>query len=159
MSEDGRTVYRLLIARDVDGAEAALNRLPAAMQQRLDALSPLHYLPDLDAPLLVFCHDRDDLVIPVEESRRLSSALSNRSGVHYTEFGMFQHADPTKRKLPLPRLLRELSKFYRFVYPMFQQAACVPQAVGDRISPSLDDTLVESRTTVDRTQHRCRRSA
>ena len=33
-------------------------------------------------------------------------------GVAYTEFAMFQHADPTKRKLPPLRLLQELGKFF-----------------------------------------------
>jgi dipeptidyl aminopeptidase/acylaminoacyl peptidase len=122
LSEEGRAVYRLLTAPDVGAAEAALNRLPAAMQAHLDALSPLHYLPEIQAPLLVFCHDRDDLVIPVEESRRLRAALGERAGVQYTEFAMFQHMDPTKRKLSPLRLLQELRKFFRYVYPVFRQA-------------------------------------
>ena len=122
LSEDGRAVYRLLTARDVGDAATALNRLPAAMQARLDALSPLHWLPEIHAPLLMFGHDRDDLVIPVGESRRLRAALAGRAGVHATEFAMFQHMDPTKRKLAPLRLMQELGKFYRYVYPMFRQA-------------------------------------
>ena len=43
-------------------------------------------------------------------------------GVAYTEFAMFQHADPTKRKLPPLRLLQELGKFFHYVYPVFRQA-------------------------------------
>lgn len=123
LSEAARAVYRLLTARDVDAAEAALAGLPAAMQARLDVLSPLHYLPELQAPVLVFCHDRDDLVIPVDESRRLHAALGRRAGVQYTEFAMFDHMDPTKRKLSPVHLMQELSKFYRYVYPVFRQAA------------------------------------
>jgi hypothetical protein len=88
-------------------------------------MSPLHSLAELHAPLLVFGHDRDDLVIPVGESRRLQAALSGRAGVHYTEFAMFQHMDPTKRKLSPVRLLQELGKFYRYVYPLFRQAVTV----------------------------------
>ena len=125
LSEDGRAIYRLLTAVDVGEAEAALNRLPAAMHAHLDAMSPLHYLPEIHAPLIVLCHDRDDLVIPVGESRRLRTALAGRAGVHYTEFAMFQHMDPTKRKLSPVRLLQELGKFYRYVYPLFRQAVTV----------------------------------
>jgi hypothetical protein len=33
----------------------------------------------------------------------------------------FSHLDPTKGKLPLPRLLREFAKFIRAVYPLFWQ--------------------------------------
>jgi hypothetical protein len=77
----------------------------------------------LKAALILVGHDRDDLVIPVGESRRLASALSARAGATYTEYGMFQHADPTKRKLSPLRLVRELRGFYLSLYPMFRQAA------------------------------------
>lgn len=122
LSEEGRALYHVLTARGVSEAEAALNQLSAAMQRRLDAISPLRYVPEIRAPLIVFSHDRDDLVIPVGESRRLRAALQGRAGVQYTEFAMFQHADPTKRKLPPVRLAQELGKFYRYVYPVFRQA-------------------------------------
>jgi hypothetical protein len=121
LSEDARLILPLLGHLQPDDAEAALRRLPLAMQERLARLSPMACLEDIHAPLITIGHDRDDAVIPVAESRLLVAALSGRPGVHYTEFGMFQHADPTKRKLPLPRLLYELGKFYRFAYPLFRQ--------------------------------------
>jgi len=79
------------------------------------------YLKDIHAPLMVLLHDRGDPVIPVGESRRLQSALSGRAGVHYTEL-LFQHLDPTKRRLPLFRLVRQLGKFFLSMYPVFRQA-------------------------------------
>jgi len=121
LSEDGRAVYALLTAPDADEAEIALHRLPPAMQERLAALTPLNYLNDLQAPLIVLLHDRGDQVIPVGESRRLVSALAGHTGVQYTEM-LFQHLDPVKGKLPLFRLVRELGKFFLAVYPLFQQA-------------------------------------
>ncbi len=121
LSEDGRAVYALLTAQDADEAETALHHLPTAMQERLVALSPLHYLKDLHIPLIVLLHDRGDQVIPVGESRRLVSALAGHAGVQYTEM-LFQHLDPVKGKLPLFRLVRELGKFFRAVYPLFRQA-------------------------------------
>jgi hypothetical protein len=60
-------------------------------------------------------------VIPVGESRRLRSALAGHGGVHYTEME-FQHLDPVKGKLSPLRLVRELSKFFVAMYPLFQQA-------------------------------------
>jgi len=80
------------------------------------------HLADIKAALILVGHDRDDLVIPVGESRRLACALSARDGAHYTEYAMFQHADPTKRKLSPLRLAIELRKFYLSLYPMFRQA-------------------------------------
>ena len=122
LSADGRAVYALLAAPNADDAETALHRLPPIMQERLAALSPMEYLEDIRAPLIVLLHDRGDQVVPVGESRRLRSALAGHAGVQYTEM-LFQHLDPAKGKLPLFRLVRELGKFFRAVYPMFRQAA------------------------------------
>lgn len=121
LSADGQAIYSLLTARDVDDAEKALYRLPALVQERLTALSPMNYLEDIRAPLIVLLHDREDQVIPVGESRRLCSALVGRSGVQYTEM-QFQHLDPVKAKLPVFRLVRELRKFFLAMYPLFRQA-------------------------------------
>jgi hypothetical protein len=123
LSSDGRRVYDLLRATGVREVDAALKQLPAAMQERLDAMSPLRYLHDVRAPLIVIGHDQDDLVIPVDESRRLRDALIGRRGVEYTEFAMFEHADPTKRHLSPLRTAQQLVKFYRHIYPMFRLAS------------------------------------
>ena len=114
-------MYSLLTALDEDEAETALHRLPPIMQERLAALSPMNYLKDIHAPLIVLLHDRGDQVVPVGESRRLRSALAGHAGVHYTEM-LFQHLDPVKGKLPLFRLVWELGKFFLAVYPLFRQA-------------------------------------
>jgi hypothetical protein len=121
LSAEGQAVYSLLTAQDQEEAEIALQCLPAVMQERLAALSPLNYLKDIHAPLMILLHDRGDQVIPVGESRRLLPALAGRDGVHYTEMG-FQHLDPVKGKLPFLRLVQELGKFFRAVYPLFRQA-------------------------------------
>lgn len=68
-------------------------------------------------------NDHDDLVVPVAESRQLARALAGRQGVRYTEYGMFQHADPTKRHLSPIALTRELVRFYMSLQPVFAQTA------------------------------------
>jgi hypothetical protein len=113
----------LLGALDPDRADAALANLPKPLQERLDALSPLHYLPDLQAPLVVLLHDRDDPVVPVSETRQLANALNGRPGVHYTEFTVFKHLDPTRGRPSIPALTRELVRFAHAIYPMFQQTS------------------------------------
>jgi dienelactone hydrolase len=118
LSADGQAVYPLLTSLEADAAEAALRRLPPAMRARLDAMSPMAYLGDLHAPLLIVFHDRGDALIPVAESRRLWAALAGRAGVRYTELG-FQHLNPAGVS-PL-RLAREIARFYRAIYPLFRQ--------------------------------------
>jgi hypothetical protein len=117
LTADGRSVLRLLEA-GADDVESALRELPPAAKARLTSMSPLTYVNDIAAPLIVLLHDRHDQVIPVGESRRLWSALSGRRGVSYTEMG-FQHLNPTKLS-PL-RLARELIRFYRAIYPLFRE--------------------------------------
>ena len=121
LSEDGQAVLSLLNAMDKDEAETALQKLPLEMQARFTAMSPMNYLDDIHAPLAILLHDRGDQVIPVGESKRLVAALNGHSGIHYTEM-QFSHLDPVKGKLPFFRLLRELGKFFRAVYPLFWQA-------------------------------------
>ena len=123
LSEAGRAVLPLLAALDPDEAEDALRRLPAALRERLTAMSPTTYLRDLRAPLVVLLHDRDDPVIPVGESRRLRDALAGRGGVRYTEFTVFRHLDPTRARASPVALARELVRFGRAMFPLFQRAA------------------------------------
>lgn len=120
LSTDGQAIYSLLTASDSAAAETALHSLPSTMQEHLTILSPMNYLRDVHAPLIVLLHDSGDQVIPVGESRRLCSALAGRAGVHYTEM-QFQHLDPAKGKLPLFRLLREFGKFFVAMYQIFRQ--------------------------------------
>jgi hypothetical protein len=117
VSEDGRAVLRLLRA-GADDVEPALHALPPASKERLTSVSPVAYVNEIAAPLIVLLHDRHDQVIPVGESRRLWAALSRRPGASYTEMG-FHHLNPTKLS-PL-RLMRELVRFYRGIYPLFRE--------------------------------------
>jgi dienelactone hydrolase len=121
LSPDGRAVQALLTARDLDDAELALERLPPEIRAGLRDLSPVNYVREIEAPLIAISHDRDDTVIPVEGSRLLRSALGGRAGVRYTEFAMFQHADPTKRRLSPPRLAWQLGKFYLWLHAVFRE--------------------------------------
>lgn len=137
LSDYGRAIYPLLTAVDPDGAERALRRLPATLREHLDALSPICFLADVHAPLIVLAHDRDDGVIPIAESRQMWSVLAERAGAHYTEIGMFQHMDPTKQRVSPLVMVRELAKFYSLVYPIFRQA------VGGAGQPAARRTGIE----------------
>ncbi len=122
LSSDARAVAALLDAQDLGQAKRALEGLPEVIRDGLRDASPLTYLGNIHAPLIAISHDRDDAVIPVSESRALSAALAGRDGLHYTEFAMFEHADPTKRKLSPLRLTIQLTKFYLWLNTVFRQA-------------------------------------
>jgi hypothetical protein len=109
-----------------------LRQLPATVRGRLDALSPMRYLDNVHAPLVILMHDRDDPVIPVGESRRLWTAISRRKGSHYTEFTVFRHLDPTKGKPSPLSLAWEIGRFYRAIYPMFRRIVAQSARCTDR---------------------------
>jgi dienelactone hydrolase len=119
LSPEGRRVQAVLAAKGEAAAQAALRQLPADMHRLLDRLSPVRYLQDVHAPVIVILHDEGDQVIPISESRQIQAALADRSGLHYTVMH-FSHLDPSKgRRLPLPRLLREFINFFRGILPLF----------------------------------------
>jgi hypothetical protein len=136
LSDSGRAIHPLLTALDPDGAARALGRLPATLRERLDALSPMRFLGDIRAPLIVLAHDRDDGVIPIAESRQMWSVLAHRPGAHYTEIGMFQHMDPTKQRVSPLVMVRELAKFYSLLYPIFRQAVGAAGRPRLRVEPA-----------------------
>ena len=122
LSAQAQTVQPLLARLSAEEAEHALQQLPAGLQERLTAMSPMRYVADMRAPLIVLLHDRDDVVIPVGESRNLRKAFGNRAGVCYTEFTVFKHLDPTKGKPPVVALARELLRFFGAIHPLFVAA-------------------------------------
>jgi dienelactone hydrolase len=128
----GRQILPLLMRLTEAEVDAAIEALPRELRARLDAMSPERYLPDLHAPLVVLMHDHDDPVIPRTESLRLRDALAGRPGLRYTEFTMFRHLDPSKVKMRLPALLRELGRFYLALYPVFRHATEAPPAQSAR---------------------------
>jgi hypothetical protein len=121
LSDAGRQMLPLLAAPGREEAEGLLARLPSALRDRLTALSPATYLGNVVAPLVVLLHDRDDPVIPVNETRTLRDALAGR-GVRYTEFTVFRHLDPTQGHPSPVALARELLRFARAIYPVFRAA-------------------------------------
>ncbi len=118
LSLEARRVQAVLAAKGEADAQAALRELPPAMHRRLDQLSPLRYLQDVHASVVVILHDEGDQVIPISESRQIQASMADRTGLHYTVMH-FSHLDPAKGRLPLPKLLREFINFFRGILPLF----------------------------------------
>ena len=119
MSPEARAVYRLLSGVSLHEAKKIISELPDSMRTKLDAISPAMGIQDLDARVLIM-HDRQDRLVPSEESRRLADALSERGGVYHTEFSLFQHVDPTRPVSP-PIFAREVFKLYLHMYNILRE--------------------------------------
>ena len=130
LSKEGNIVHQLLrsISADEDGqrvtlegAGRLLRELPEAMIEELAQKSPSGTIGNLKARVLI-AHDREDDLVPSEESRRLADALSERGNFHYTEFSFFSHVTPNKRVAPLT-FIKESFKLFRYTYSIIRVAS------------------------------------
>lgn len=119
LSEEGKTVYDILNAPDIATARMHIERLPPDSLETLSFISPSANIGNLKAKTLVM-HDREDKLVPSEESRRLVDALRSRGDVHYTEFSFFNHLDPTR---PVGRIefAREGAKLFFHMYKVMRE--------------------------------------
>jgi pimeloyl-ACP methyl ester carboxylesterase len=99
---------------DLTEARNLISRLPDSVKSELDAISPSSAVANLSARVLIM-HDREDRLVPSEESQRLAEALSERGNVYHTEFSLFDHLDPTRPVSP-PVYAKELFKLYMHMY-------------------------------------------
>ncbi|MXY60455.1 MAG: hypothetical protein F4Y96_08550 [Chloroflexi bacterium] len=120
LSSSARTLARLMDGVEPREAEALYAMLPADFREELARLSPSNHIDDVRARLLVM-HDRNDLMVPVAESRRLVEATRERGNVHYTEFVAFDHTTPGEGGLLTT--LRQAARLYRHMYDIVRIAA------------------------------------
>ena len=113
-SPGARTVFKLLSGPTPAEADVLIERLPAPIQRSLMGISPSTAIDELEARVLIM-HDREDRLVPSEESVRLFEALGKDSSVYYTEFAFFQHVDPTRPVSP-PVYVREGFKLFLHMY-------------------------------------------
>ncbi len=94
-SAQGMAVQKLLSGVALEEAGTLFDQLSPELHQLLSRVSPSSYVQDIQFPVLIM-HDRNDALVPVEESRRLRDGLHDRADVNYTEFSFFEHMDPTR---------------------------------------------------------------
>ena len=119
LSPDARLVYDILSAPDLETAHGLIDLLPSDSLETLRRISPSTNIGSLKAKALVM-HDRQDRLVPSEESRRLVDALQSRGGVHYTEFSFFDHLDPSTRVGNF-ELAREGAKLFLHIYRVMRE--------------------------------------
>ena len=122
LSDEAAAVRAMLSgdAKTPREALALIDRLSESSRAKLAAISPSSALGDLSARVLIM-HDREDALVPSEESRRLAAALAERGDFHYTEFSLFRHLDPTRPVSP-PVYAREVAKLYLHMYRVLRES-------------------------------------
>ena len=120
LSQEGRTVARLMDGVKPQEAEALYQTLPSHFRESLVKISPSAHVAGMQARLLVM-HDRNDRLVPAVESRRLYAATEGRGNVHYTEVLAFDHVRPSGGSIG--DLLGEAARLYRHMYNIIRIAA------------------------------------
>ncbi len=119
LSREAWAARRLLQGVGPKDALQLIPQLSKSTIDTLDSISPSTNIEDLEARVLIM-HDREDRLVPSEESRRLAEALADRGGVYHTEFSLFNHLDPTKPVSP-PVYVKEISKFFLHMYRVLRE--------------------------------------
>ncbi len=119
LSPEGRAVHALLSGPAIEEVDGLIARLPAEALETLRTISPSTHIENLRARALIM-HDREDSLVPSEESRRLAEALGDDQSAYYTEFSLFQHVDPTRPASP-PVFAREAFKLFLHMYNVLRE--------------------------------------
>ena len=120
LSRSARQVVQLMDGVEPNEANALYATLPADFHEFLAEISPSTRVADIKARLLVM-HDRNDLLVPAAESRRLVEATQGRTEVHYTELLAFDHITPSPGSIFT--LLGQAARLYRHMYAVIRIAS------------------------------------
>ena len=120
LSQQGRTVSRLLGGVEPEEAEALYSTLPNSLRRDLASISPSVRIADVRARILVL-HDRNDRMVPAAESRRLVEAVRERGNFRHTEVLAFDHVTLTDRGAFT--LVSEAARLYRHMYEIVRAAS------------------------------------
>ena len=99
-----RAVYALFTNRDPAAVTDLMDRLRAAVPGALESISPDAHVHRLQAPAALL-HDRGDLYVPAQESRRLYDRLGERPDDQLALLDVIQHAQLSTPDLSPPVLL------------------------------------------------------
>ena len=121
LSPEARAIFKLLSGVPIEDTNSLIKQLPARLLDELDKISPSTSIGNLKARVMIM-HDREDDLVPSEESRRLADALSSRGNFYYTEFSFFQHVDATRSVGGLT-YLKEGFKLYLHMYNIIRVAS------------------------------------
>ena len=119
LSKNARAVHGLLSEPEPVEVSALVSDLHSDTLKSLEMISPSSRISDLKAKVFIM-HDRQDSLVPSDESRRLADALAPEQISRYTEFAFFQHLDPTR---PVGKLtfVKEAAKLYWHLYGVFRE--------------------------------------
>ena len=119
LSPGASAAYRLLKGTSYEEAGALLGELSPKTLEFIRRVSPSTNINQLKARVLIM-HDREDRLVPAEESRRLEDRIAKSGNVYRTEFSFFQHVTPSRSVSP-PVSAREAIKLFLHMYNIVKE--------------------------------------
>ena len=86
----------------------------------MQTISPSNYVDDISARIMIL-HDRNDRLVPADDSRRLAAAFDDRGDIHHTELLEFHHVRPTSGG-GVWQIVQEAVKLYRHMFGVIRDA-------------------------------------
>ena len=118
LSLSAQRVIRLLNGVSREQAIELVAELPTGIHEEFASVSPVSHVSGISARMLVM-HDRDDLLVPAAESRRLLAASGNKD-IRYTELLAFDHVAPSGGGIIT--ILGQAARLYRHMYEIIRIA-------------------------------------
>ena len=127
ITDEAKVVYSLISNPHISDVDGLLQRLPTQTSSYLEDISPKNFTHQLNANVLIM-HDRNDRLVPVEESKRFNDSLKSSGSIYYTEFSSFQnqiqvHVDNDSKKISSIDYLIEAWKLLRHLYEVMKQVS------------------------------------
>tara|TARA_B100001146_G_scaffold203531_1_gene196189 strand:+ start:256 stop:1419 length:1164 start_codon:yes stop_codon:yes gene_type:complete len=126
-TDEAKVVYSLISNPHISDVDPLFQRLPSQTVLYLEGISPSNFTQQLNAKVLIM-HDRNDRLVPVEESKRFNDSLKSNGSIYYTEFSSFQnqiqvHVDKDSKKISSIDYLIEAWKLLRYLYEVMKQVS------------------------------------
>ena len=118
LSLSAQRAIRLLNGVSREQAIELVAELPTGIHEKFASISPVSHVSGISARMLVM-HDRDDLLVPAAESRRLLAATGNKD-IRYTELFAFDHVAPSGGGIIT--ILGQAARLYRHMYEIIRIA-------------------------------------
>ena len=127
ITDEAKVIHLIISDPYTNDLDDLFQQLPLETISYLNDISPSSFIKGLKTNILIM-HDRNDKLVPVEESRRFSNSLKSQESIYYTEFSSFQnqiqvHIDEDSKNISILDYAREALKLLAHLYEAMKQVS------------------------------------
>ena len=127
ITDEAKVIHSIISDPYTNDLDDLFQQLPLETISYLNDISPSSFIKGLKTNILIM-HDRNDKLVPVEESRRFSNSLKSQESIYYTEFSSFQnqiqvHIDEDSKNISILDYAREALKLLAHLYEAMKQVS------------------------------------